>query len=133
MQTIIVDGSNVVRGMYQVEQHLDYNREISLADVLIDYLQSLNTDASRIIEVYFDGCKRYISRPQGVQVFFAAYKKADDLIVNAVYEYRTEYNNDVLLVTSDNALISRSRQYGANVQYTYAFLRNLEQFFHYTA
>lgn len=133
MQTILVDGSNVVRGMYRIDQQPDFDYEAKISEGVISYLQTLNADNTRIIEVYFDGCKRYMYCPEGIQIFFSAHKKADDLIVNAVYEYSSQYANDVLVITSDNDLINRSRQYGASIQYTYEFLRQLHQDFVYTA
>ena len=129
MQTVIIDGSNVIRGMYTVQEHPDFALEARLSDKLLAYLEKLNIDESKTIEIYFDGLKRYVYKPKNVQVFFSKRKKADDLIVNSVNEHIDSYNNDVLLITQDRELINRCRNYGAEVQCTRSFLKSATPLF----
>ena len=124
MQTIIIDGSNVVRGMYSIQNRPDFELEAQLTDKLLSYLEKFNIAQDRNIEIYFDGLKRYLYRPDNVQVFFSKRKKADDLIVNSVNEHIDNYNDEVLLITQDKDLINKCRNYGAEVQYTYSFLKS---------
>ena len=124
MQTIIIDGSNVVRGMYSIQNRPDFGLEAELTDKLLFYLEKFNIDQDRNIEIYFDGLKRYIYRPYNVQVFFSKHKKADDLIINSVNEHIDNYKDKVLLITQDKELINKCRNYGAEIQYTYSFLKN---------
>ena len=123
MTSLIIDGSNVIRSAYGLQGKPNFDLEARLANQLVQYLSGLNTDTSRTIECYFDGFKRAISRPRGLSVFFSANHKADKLIVNSVYEHTQNYAHDVCVVTADNDIIQKSRACGANVQYTYSFLK----------
>ncbi|MBR4355010.1 MAG: NYN domain-containing protein [Elusimicrobiaceae bacterium] len=123
MTSLIIDGSNVIRSAYGLQGKPNFDLEARLANQLVQYLSGLNTDTSRTIECYFDGFKRTISRPRGLSVFFSAKHKADKLIVNSVYEHTQNYAHDVCVVTADNDIIRKSRACGANVQYTYDFLK----------
>lgn len=123
MTSLIIDGSNVIRSAYGLQGKPNFDLEARLANQLVQYLSGLNTDTSRTIECYFDGFKRAISRPRGLSVFFSASHKADKLIVNSVYEHTQNYAHDVCVVTADNDIIQKSRACGANVQYTYDFLK----------
>lgn len=123
MTSLIIDGSNVIRSAYGLQGKPNFDLEARLANQLVQYLSGLNTDTSRTIECYFDGFKRTISRPRGLSVFFSAKHKADKLIVNSVYEHIQNYAHDVCVVTADNDIIQKSRACGANVQYTYDFLK----------
>lgn len=123
MTSLIIDGSNVVRAAYRPQGKPNFDLEARLADKLVNYLANFNTDASRSIECYFDGFKRAIVRSRGLTVFFSARHKADKLIVNSVYEHTQQYAHDVCVVTADNEIIQASRACGAQVQYTYDFLK----------
>lgn len=122
MTNIIVDGSNVIRSVYHPTGKPDFALEASLADSLVYYLQQF-VDSGRSIECYFDGKKRYVARPKDMSVFFSAYKPADKLILNSVFEHTQSYGHNVIVVTGDNEIIDKSRSYGADVQYTYDFLK----------
>jgi len=123
MTSLIIDGSNVVRSAYGLQGKPNFDLEARLANQLVLYLADLNTDISQTIECYFDGSKRNIYRPRGLSVFFSAKHKADKLIVNSVYEHTQNYAHDVRVVTADNEIINASRACGAQVQYTYDFLK----------
>lgn len=123
MTSLIIDGSNVIRSAYGLQGKPNFDLEARLADQLVQYLSEFNTDASRIIECYFDGFKRAIIRPRGLSVFFSAKHKADKLIVNSVYEHTQNYAHNVCVVTADNEIIQKSRACGAEIQYTYDFLK----------
>lgn len=122
MTSLIVDGSNVVRCAYGLQGRPNFDLEARLADQLVDYLSAFKDD-SRTIECYFDGFKRSVYRPQGINVFFSARHKADKLIVNSVYEHTQHYAHNVWVITADNEIINASRACGAQVQYTYDFLK----------
>ena len=123
MTSLIIDGSNVVRSAYGLQGKPNFDLEARLSDQLVDYVSSFNTDSSREIECYFDGYKRAISRPHGMSVFFSARHKADKLIINSIYEHTQQYGRDVCVVTADNEIIQVARACGAEVQYTYSFLK----------
>ncbi len=123
MTSLIIDGSNVVRSVYGLQGKPNFDLEARLSDQLVDYVSSFNTDSSREIECYFDGYKRAISRPHGMSVFFSAHHKADKLIINSIYEHTQQYGRDVCVVTADNEIIQVARACGADVQYTYSFLK----------
>ena len=123
MTSIIIDGSNVVRSAYSLQGKPNLALEAELSDQLVNYLSGFNTDFSRTIECYFDGFKRAISRPKGMSVFFSARHKADKLIMNSIYEHTQQYAHDVCVITADHEIIQAARACGAQVQYTYAFLK----------
>lgn len=122
MTNIIVDGSNVIRSVYHPTGKPDFALEASLADRLVYYLEQF-VNSGRQIECYFDGKKRYVARPKDMSVFFSDYKPADKLILNSVFEHTQSYGHNVLVITADNEIINQSRSYGADVQYTYDFLK----------
>lgn len=123
MTSLIIDGSNVIRSAYGLQGTPNLALEAELSGKLVNYLSDLNTDSSRSIECYFDGHKRTIARPSGMSVFFSARHKADKLIINSIYEHTQQYAHDVCVVTADNEIIQAARACGAQVQYTYAFLK----------
>lgn len=123
MTSLIIDGSNVIRSAYGLQGRPNLALEARLSDQLVNYVSNLNTDSSREIECYFDGYKRTIARPKGMSVFFSARHKADKLIINSIYEHTQQYAHDVCVVTADNEIIQAARACGAQVQYTYAFLK----------
>ena len=131
MTSLIIDGSNVVRSAYGLQGTPNFALEAELSDKLVNYLSGLNTDASRSIECYFDGFKRSIYRPSGLCVFFSARHKADKLIVNSIYEHTRHYAHDVLVITDDNEIIRAARACGAQVQYTYDFLKGFGPYLAY--
>ena len=123
MTSLIIDGSNVIRSVYSPQGTPNLALEAELSDQLVNYLSGFNADASRKIECYFDGFKRVIARPDGMSVFFSARHKADKLIVNSIYEHTQQYAHQVCVITADNEIIKAARSCGAQVQYTYAFLK----------
>jgi len=123
MTSLIIDGSNVIRSAYGLQGAPNLALEAELSDKLVNYLSGLNTDSSQTIECYFDGHKRTIARPCGMSVFFSARHKADKLIVNSIYEHTQQYAHDVCVVTADNEIIQAAHACGAQVQYTYSFLK----------
>ena len=116
MKTIILDGSNIVRNMYDTKNGLNFAKEQKLADSLIRAVAYLNEQDAWRVEIYFDGPKREIYRPgEMVEIFFSKYKKADDLIVNSAAELKDMSGQEVLIVTQDRQLSIRCQSYGAQV------------------
>ena len=128
MMSLIIDGSNVVRSAYGLQGRPNFDLEAELSDQLVNYLSDFNTDSSREIECYFDGYKRTISRPHGMCIFFSTRHKADKLIINSIYEHTQQYHYNVCVITADKEIIQVARAFGAEVQYTYSFLKG---FWHY--
>ena len=118
MTSLIIDGSNVIRSVYSPQGTPNLALEAELSDQLVNYLSGFNADDSRTI-----GFKRAIARPDGMSVFFSARHKADKLIVNSIYEHTQQYAHQVCVITADNEIIKAARSCGAQVQYTYAFLK----------
>ena len=116
MKTIILDGSNIVRNMYNTQNGLDFAKEQELADSLVRAVAYLNEPDAWRVEIYFDGPKREIYRPgELVEVFFSKHKKADDLIVNSAEELQEMSGQEVLIVTQDRQLGIRCQSYGAQI------------------
>ena len=129
MKTVILDGSNIVRSMYDTKTGIDFTKEGVLSDSLVRAMNSLNEDEPLRVEIYFDGPKRDVFRPSElVEVFFSKYKKADDLIVNSVEEIKDFYGSDVVVVTKDRELKDRCEVYGAHVMHTTDFLWRFRDF-----
>ena len=123
MKTIILDGSNIIRNMYNTQLGLDFDKEKLLADSLVRAISCLNENEALRVEIYFDGPKREIYHPkEPVSVFFSKKKKADDLIVNSVFETKDYLGGEVLVITTDNELINRCKIYGAQTMRTSDFL-----------
>lgn len=121
MKNIIIDGSNVVRMVLPpVNGRFDYQEESFVADNLMKVAESLTHEDDARVEVHFDGPKRYIYRPEGaVDVSFSGKqkngkgKKADDIIVNSVFDLTQYPQTEVIVVTQDGELSERCRRYGA--------------------
>lgn len=123
MKTVILDGSNIVRNMYNTQNGLDFAKEQELADSLVRAVTYLNELDSWRVEIYFDGPKREIYRPsEMVEVFFSKYKAADDLIVNSTEELHEMCGQEVLIVTQDRQLGIRCQNYGAQIMSVRDFL-----------
>ena len=123
MKTVILDGSNIVRNMYNTQNGLDFAKEQELADSLVRAVTYLNELDSWRVEIYFDGPKREIYRPsEMVEVFFSKYKAADDLIVNSTEELHEMCGQEVLIVTQDRQLGIRCQNYGAQIMSARDFL-----------
>lgn len=129
MKTVILDGSNIIRSMYNVSRGFDFAKEEVLANSLVktmEYLKEGDFECGEDIyrvEVYFDGPTREVYRPNElVEVFFSKRKKADELIVNSVYENADTYGNEVLVITRDKGLRDLCEEYGARVMHTGDFL-----------
>lgn len=129
MKTVILDGSNIIRNMYNTQQGLDFEKELILADSLVRAVTYLNELDEWRVEVYFDGPKREIYRPsEMVEVFFSKYKPADDLIVNSAEELHEMCGQEVLIVTQDRQLGIRCQNYGAKIISTRDFLSRCYDF-----
>ena len=130
MKTVILDGSNIIRTMYNTSFGINYEVEKILTDSLIRTVESLNgsTDPLRI-EIYFDGPKREVYRPaEFVEIFFSKLKKADQLIVNATESLEEMGYQNVLVVTQDKDLGEECQYYGAEVMSAKDFLRRCQDF-----
>lgn len=123
MKTFLMDGSNIVRSMYSTQNGLDFAKEQELADSLVRAVARLIQKDPWRVEIYFDGPKREIYRPdERVEVFFSKYKKADDLIVNSAGELQEMCDQEVLVITQDRQLGIRCRSYGAQIMSARDFL-----------
>lgn len=129
MKTVILDGSNIIRSMYDTTNGLDFAKEKILTDSLVKAMEYLNEggyangDEIYSVEIYFDGPTREVYRPNElVEVFFSKRKEADDLIVNSAYERTDKYGEKVLVITKDRALRDLCKECGAEVMHTRKFL-----------
>ena len=129
MKTVILDGSNIIRSMYNSHKGFDFAKEKVLSDSLVKAMEYLNEGGYKYgdevyhMEIYFDGPTREVYRPSElVEVIFSKRKEADNLIVNSVYESTNSYGNQVLVVTRDNGLRDLCKECGAQVMHTYTFL-----------
>ena len=114
-KTFIIDGSNVIRTWLRVQNKLDFKKEDKCCAILLKSLLAFRKQRDCQIEVYFDGHKRPLQGSGELFVGFSRQKKADDLIVNSVYDIVHNYKGDVCVITQDNDLIRRCCQYGAEV------------------
>lgn len=129
MKRIIVDGSNVVRQWFHLNGCPDYKQEERLSEKLLYVLDRLNQEKKYLIEVYFDGPKRALEHSSRVEVVFSKRKKADDLIVNSVYEAVQSYQGEALVITQDRSLMERCRRYGSYIKQTWLFLKEMDRGF----
>ena len=129
MKTIILDGSNIIRNLYNVQQEADFRLEKILSDNLMRMLQQLNSEEDIRVEVYFDGPKRDVFCMGGlVDVWFSKNKKADDLIVNSVQEITNCYGGEVLVVSQDKDLRDRCSRLGAHTMSAREFIQRFSYF-----
>ena len=130
MKKIIVDGSNVVRQWFHLTgSRPDFQQEARLSERLLGVLARLNHGRDFLVEVYFDGPKRILAHSAGMEVMFSKNKKADDLIVNSVYETVQTYQGEALVITQARGLIERCRQYGSYIKHTWSFLKEMDKGF----
>lgn len=125
MPIIIIDGSNVVRmGVNNVR--FNYDLEQVKENEFISILNKSNATYSIKKEVYFDGPNRKIVNDNDLtDILFSKYKKADDLIVNAVAEHSQNYlSTEIIVVTSDTNLQQRCLQYNAYIVNSKDFIEN---------
>ena len=129
MKTVILDGSNIIRSMYNTAHGLNFEKELVLADSLVRAVTYLNELDGWRVEIYFDGPKREIYRPNElVEVFFSKYKTADDLIVNSTEELHEMGGQEVLIVTQDRQLGIRCQNYGAQIMSARDFLNRCHDY-----
>lgn len=116
MKIIILDGSNLVRRHYLAPgQSPVFAKEVAQENTLAQLMSTFRDEGTQI-EIYFDGPKRPVWHQDNlVSVFFSKYKKADDLIVNAVAEHAAGYGNEVIVISQDRELQQRCQQYGATI------------------
>ncbi len=126
MKTIIIDGSNVVRKLFRFTGKDDFATENKWSQRLIRAVSYFNRHNAYRIELYFDGPKRALPHSNNVELHFSKYKKADDLIVNSVYETMQYSQTQPTVITQDRELIEKCKSYGALIQSVYAFLSNLD-------
>lgn len=126
MKTIIIDGTNVVRRWFELHGNRDFVLEQKLSEHFLKIVSWLNRKNEYRVEVYFDGPKRVLQCGSNITILFSKDKKADDLIVNSVYETVCAYKEKALVITQDNALMERCRQYGSYIKTASLFLREMQ-------
>lgn len=127
MQILLVDGSNVVRYKRESSEFRTYIEE-ERSNMLLKRINDLNKGGEIKIEIYFDGpYRKLINESILTDLFFSKYKKADNLIVNAIYSYRDMgLEDDIFVVSSDNLLCKLCEQYQAKIIKTPEFLRKID-------
>lgn len=125
--TLIIDGSNVVRTWLHLNGNINFAEENKFCEKFLHILQHLKESAACRIEVYFDGPKRTLARPEEIDVIFSGAKKADDLIVNSVYELTQNYGAKVCVITQDKELMERCQNYGSFIKKAWHFLHQIKQ------
>lgn len=130
MKTLIIDGSNVVRIYLRLPVCKEnFDKESHMSEIMLQMLHLSNLYKEYHVEAYFDGGKRIIKHPNEIDVIFSKGKKADDLIVNSVYEVCQNYRREALVITQDRNLIERCRQYGSRILRTVHFLEQMRNAF----
>lgn len=117
MTTIIIDGSNAVRGESGYDSKFPEQDNFNSAE----FAAALSEWAGRLrkppcVEVVFDGGHRPLEGAGGtVFLFFSGYKKADDIILERI-RYHSYTGGRVFVVTGDGELAGLSRAEGAQVR-----------------
>jgi len=127
-KTFIIDGSNVVRTLLHMNKKMNFTKEKKFSKIFLDLLGKFNNQENYNLEVYFDGPKRDINPEQDlINILFSNNKSADDMIVNSVYDIIKNYNGDVCVITEDQNLIKRCREYGAQTWRAWSFFNSVKK------
>lgn len=124
--TYLVDGTNVVRRLYQD------NRRAAVAEEeghIEEFLEWVGWAAARRkgrgFRVAFDGPPRSCTAWPGVQLFWGREEGADAVLLDQV-RYLVHGGEKVVLVTADHALAEQAEREGAESMLPEAFSRKLQ-------
>ena len=129
MQTLIIDGYNVIHAIPEIEELLDESLEaarIGLIRLLSEFKNS-RKDIERIY-VVFDGKAEMFDEetavaPDITAVYTQSGKEADDKILEIIKDSRDPAS--ITVISNDNFLYNNSRVHGARIKTVKEFSRML--------
>jgi len=113
MTTIIIDGSNAVRGEWGFDSNFP-EQDNRNSEAFIAELENWAGRMRKVpcVEVIFDGAQRPMAGGGTVSIYFSGYKKADDIVLERI-RYHSFTGGRVLVVTGDGELAGLSGAEGA--------------------
>lgn len=115
MKTYLIDGYNLGHKIPQVKQFLNQQNFAAAIEAIIQAVQQrLNSRKNRVI-IVFDGKRGVFASPAGITSieikFSRKPQEADDVIRQ--YLRRAKDTSDIVVISSDRAIINSARDLGA--------------------